>query len=142
MLDKPEFLTGEVKSFEEWMKQWFISDWLKGNAFYTQPFDPEMIEKYFEGWVISETYKGCSVENVNYSAFNYSNVVEIEPIEGHKRFRGYVIHFTDYESGELFYSCSYHPGDDSPHTVMNVKPKTLQHFISDCERAGIKLQWR
>ena len=89
MLEKPKFLTGEVKEFiDEFAKYWHntkldykqISFYLfETSNFYNQPFETAMIKKYFRGWecVLSDT-----------------------------------------------------------------EPRTLNHFISDCIRAGIKLEWR
>ena len=122
MLDKPKFLTGEVKEFiDEFAKCWHntkldykqISFYLfETSNFYNQPFDTAMIEKYFKGWV--------KTKDLSFIVMNGNNRILI----GKKAI---------YEDqGRDVFADNY----------LFPKPRTLNHFISDCKRAGIKLEWR
>ena len=122
MLEKPKFLTGEVKEFiDEFAKYWHntkldykqISFYLfETSNFYNQPFDTAMIEKYFKGWV--------KTKDLSFIVMNGNNRILI----GKKAI---------YEDqGRDVFADNY----------LFPKPRTLNHFISDCKRAGIKLEWR
>ena len=122
MLEKPKFLTGEVKEFiDEFAKCWHntkldykqISFYLfETSNFYNQPFDTAMIEKYFKGWV--------KTKDLSFIVMNGNNRILI----GKKAI---------YEDqGRDVFADNY----------LFPKPRTLNHFISDCKRAGIKLEWR
>ena len=121
MLDKPKFLTGEVKEFiDEFAKYWHntkldykqISFYLfETSNFYNQPFDTAMIEKYFKGWV--------KTKDLSFIVMNGNNRILI----GKKAI---------YEDqGRDVFADNY----------LFPKPRTLNHFISDCKRAGIDLEW-
>ena len=122
MLEKPKFLTGEVKEFiDEFAKCWHntkldykqISFYLfETSNFYNQPFDSAMIEKYFKGWEI----EGNMAKWYGYfpdGSFGASRITM--------------------ENKKFTYSVFLY--EVTP-------PKTLAHFISDCIRAGITLEWR
>ena len=122
MLEKPKYLTGEVKEFiDEFAKCWHntkldykqISFYLfETSNFYNQPFDTAMIEKYFKGWV--------KTKDLSFIVMNGNNRILI----GKKAI---------YEDqGRDVFADNY----------LFPKPRTLNHFISDCKRAGIKLEWR
>ena len=122
MLEKPKFLTGEVKEcIDEFAKCWHntrldykqISFYLfETSNFYNQPFDTAMIEKYFKGWV--------KTKDLSFIVMNGNNRILI----GKKAI---------YEDqGRDVFADNY----------LFPKPRTLNHFISDCKRAGIKLEWR
>ena len=125
MLEKPKYLTGEVKEFiDEFAKYWHntkldykqISFYLfETSNFYNQPFDPAMIEKYFKGWE-------CVLNDTEFQTTQFSQYVNILVEED------LIINHTE----KLF--CI---GDWEL-----MMPQTLNHFISDCKRAGIKLEWR
>ena len=121
MLEKPKYLTGEVKEFiDEFAKYWHntkldykqISFYLfETSNFYNQPFDPAMIEKYFKGWV--------KTKDLSFIVMNGNNRILI----GKKAI---------YEDqGRDVFADNY----------LFPKPRTLNHFISDCKRAGIDLEW-
>ena len=121
MLEKPKFLTGEVKEFiDEFAKCWHntkldykqISFYLfETSNFYNQPFDTAMIEKYFKGWV--------KTKDLSFIVMNGNNRILI----GKKAI---------YEDqGRDVFADNY----------LFPKPRTLNHFISDCKRAGIDLEW-
>ena len=80
MLEKPKFLTGEVKEFiDEFAKCWHntkldykqISFYLfETSNFYNQPFDPAMIEKYFKEWE-------CVLNDTEFQTTQFSQYVNI-----------------------------------------------------------------
>ena len=139
MLDKPKFLTGEVKEFIDWLEHYEYEPQIVGGArseygltnrekincyeeemierreiigFYNQPFETAMIEKYFKGWV--------KTKDLSFIVMNGNNRILI----GKKAI---------YEDqGRDVFADNY----------LFPKPRTLNHFISDCKRAGIKLEWR
>ena len=125
MLEKPKYLTGEVKEFiDEFAKYWHntkldykqISFYLfETSNFYNQPFDSAMIEKYFKGWE-------CVLNDTEFQTTQFSQYVNILIEED------LIINHTEklfcIEDWEL------------------MLPLTLNHFISDCKRAGINLEWR
>ena len=83
--------------------------------FLNQPFDTAMIEKYFKGW-------DCVLNDTEFQTTQFSQYVNILIEED------LIINHTEklfcIEDWELMI------------------PQTLNHFISDCIRAGIKLEWR
>ena len=119
MLEKPKYLTGEVKEFiDEFAKYWHntkldykqISFYLfETSNFYNQPFDTAMIEKYFKGWRKTSLYG--ILEN---------ELGEIQVKKTKKK-----IYYRVYKLSLFEFSL----------------PETLNHFISDCKRAGIDLEW-
>ena len=126
MLDKPKFLTGEVKEFiDEFAKYWHntkldykqISFYLfETSNFYNQPFDTAMIEKYFK--YMQDITSGGSIGNPH---IIYKN-------------GNHHLWFTPYRV--------VIERDNPSETHKTMLPRTLNHFISDCIRAGIKLEWR
>lgn len=82
-------------------------------AFYSQKFEPELIPKYFKGW----QEKWRAGETIRYQYEN--KLPEILIIEGKK------IEYCN----ELYTQGAY------------PKPQTLDDFINDCKRYGIKLEW-
>ena len=134
MLDKPKFLTGVVESFDDYISSFLVAletEYLKGGEnlikfsnipekadvwyFYNQPFDPKMIEEYFKGW---DTIF-LTIEITGNKVSQYTNILIEEDL---------IINHTEklfcIEDWEL------------------MLPLTLNHFISDCIRAGISLEWR
>ena len=130
MLEKPKFLTGEVKEFIDTIfvcvkssgygetfdiDRWFNINEYELKPFYNQPFDPAMIEKYFKEWE-------CVLNDTEFQTTQFSQYVNILIEED------LIINHTEklfcIEDWELMI------------------PQTLNHFISDCIRAGIKLEWR
>ncbi len=77
-----------------------------------QPFTPELITKYFKGW--EELSNGYYV--AKYELKNY-----------------------DVTLNRRDKSCCYEKGLD---TYWFKFPRTLDDFITDCQRAGIELEWR
>ena len=125
MLEKPKYLTGEVKEFINTtfvcvkssgygeafdIDRWFNINEYELKPFYNQPFDPAMIEKYFKGWRKTSLYG--ILEN---------ELGEIQVKKTKKK-----IYYRVYKLSLFEFSL----------------PETLNHFISDCKRAGIKLEWR
>ena len=130
MLEKPKYLTGEVKEFINTtfvcvkssgygeafdIDRWFNINEYELKPFYNQPFDPAMIEKYFKEWE-------CVLNDTEFQTTQFSQYVNILIEED------LIINHTEklfcIEDWELMI------------------PQTLNHFISDCIRAGIKLEWR
>jgi len=95
--------------------------------FYKQPFKPELITELFEGW-----------EYIDLDDFLISK--PYEPDEGH---------FADYE---YFIECDfpfeiykiYHYKQELKEDLVRTPkpPRTLDEFITDCQRAGIILEWK
>lgn len=61
MLNKPEILKGDVKEFVELVKSGLSiadkrNELYDSKHFYSQPFKPEMITEYFEGWGKDKQY--------------------------------------------------------------------------------------
>jgi len=85
----------------------------EATEFYSQKFEPELITELFEGW-------GCDVEDDSYWFRNNHDKINYARSE----MGGYI----QYDS-----------------TLMNQTfdiPRTLDDFITDCQRAGIELEWR
>ena len=135
MLDKPKFLTGEVKEFIDWLRvyeyepkivmntrsEYGLTKNEKINAyedemierrelidFYNQPFDAKMMEKYFDGWkdLMFVRSKGKYV-----GIDIYINIKKM-----------------------FIYSIS--------ETLDFPIPKTLSQFITFILSAGLTLEWR
>jgi hypothetical protein len=128
-MDKPEFLTGEVKSFEEEIiildsTEELITDYghelfLEMHRFYTQPFTPSLITELFEGW--EDCSKGEDLLYENEFESEYALIPE--DISGETQLGS--IDGGDYlPLGDFIY------------------PRTLNDFINDCERSGITLRWK
>jgi len=123
-MNKPEILKGEVKEFNDEVRNYGYS---RGDIyrremvdkFYSQPFKPEMINEYFEGWELLKHSDYCEycLKGEDYSELINSNKDAIH-----------------------FYSDSYcyFFGKDEIETRI----KTLSQFITNCIQAGIKLEWR
>lgn len=84
--------------------------------FYNQPFEHEMITKYFRGWKLVST-NGADQE----PHYSYNN----------NQFHLWLLSYRIIIEGE-----------NPSFTKKTLPPKTLQHFISDCERAELKLEWK
>ncbi len=84
---------------------------------YNQKFQPELIEKYFEGWEKHKTF----VNTYNYS---YQNKYLI------KEASGIYSMLMNYKSIE---DCI---------VLTTLYPETLNDFIRDCQRAGIELTYK
>lgn len=84
--------------------------------FLKQEFKKEFITKYFEGWVERDT-----------DVYSYSL-----PHTG----RQHAIDFLKYNRYRILSAAMW------ADWLYHFKPKTLDHFISDCQRAGVQLEWR
>ena len=131
MLEKPKFLTGEVKEFIDTIfvcvkssgygetfdiDRWFNINEYELKPFYNQPFETAMIEKYFK--YMQDITSGGSIGNPH---IIYKNGT-------------YHLWFTPYRA--------VIERDNPSETHKTMLPRTLNHFISDCKRAGIGLEWR
>jgi hypothetical protein len=124
-MDKPEFLTGEVKSFEEEIiildsTEELITDYghelfLEMHRFYTQPFTRSLITELFEGWELVE-----SLQNKLFRFKNGTNKINI------------------------LYWIDYWTKTGTPEVTQRSFsiPRTLNDFINDCHRSEITLQWK
>lgn len=88
------------------------------SEFYNQKFEPTMITEYFDGWLVTDDN-----ENIFYN----------------KDTGDYRLRCTAYENERnVFVLIINHKIN-----FMNTREtQTLDDFISDCLRAGIKLMWR
>lgn len=84
--------------------------------FYKQKFENEYITKHFHGWIERDT-----------GVYSYA-----PPHTG----RQHTIDFLKYNRYRILAAAQ---GSD---WLYHFKPKTLDHFISDCQRAGVQLEWR
>lgn len=132
-MNKPKELKGEVKKFEEWVRDvgihFFVLyraadlelsneimlGWKKIVSFYTQTFKSEMIEKYFEA-------KNINTEEYKQIIFSINKK---------------DVYITTIESGELWFS-----GRDYGKSIKHNHPKTLSDFIDACLNSDIKLNWK
>lgn len=92
-----------------------LNDWYY-NKTVKLDFKPELITELFEGWKnsgASESYTGL------HSAQAYF----------HKKTRTYLLKV-------------YIPGIKRHNAYTMFVPRTLDDFITDCQRAGIELEWR
>ena len=140
MLEKPKYLTGEVETFENYISSFLVAlqtEYLKGWEnlikfsnipekaddwyFYDQPFETAMIEKYFKGWHKPNKSELTSIPFMDVYFFGNPNKYGLN-----KSNHYFASDDEDWFDGEPCIS----------------KCKTLNHFISDCKRAGIKLEWR
>jgi hypothetical protein len=93
--------------------------------FYSQTFKPELITELFEGWELKET---------NYKTFNLYLEIQKDVsywwaiIRNNKSENCYEIRRI-YLASERFF-------------LKGIYPQTLDHFITDCQRAGIELTWK
>jgi len=88
--------------------------------FYSQPFIPELITKYFEGWKYVYEYD----EDVEKYYHKYINDnIEIW-VPDNKIINGYMIFTNNKENVEFPFN-----------------PRTLDDFINDCKKAGIELHF-
>ena len=128
MLEKPKFLTGEVKEFiDEFAKYWHntkldykqISFYLfETSNFYNQPFNPAKIKEFF---------KNVEWDGVNRAIF--TGIINNE----------YDILISEISGFTIIERTEDGIGNELSNTPI---PQTLNHFISDCKRAGIGLEWR
>ena len=87
---------------------------------YSQPFKPEMITEYFEGWEDINNNEIYSHQNSNNT---YFTVV--------MRGASYDYYFKIYKNDNT---------ELARHEFNNIQ--IIDNFISDCNRAGIKLTWK
>ena len=113
----------KAQTFLEWCKDKPSLDYFGRKIFdivdfYSQPFKPEMITELF-GWIQMEKWN-----------------------EYAKRFddnRGHSIRFKSSET----YNLGTYDNHGEPISDSNlIKPKTPNDFISDCNRAGIELEFK
>jgi hypothetical protein len=119
-MNKPEILKGEVKEFID-MAYYVVFELVTHNTtpfferiipLYSQPFKPEMITEYFEGW---ESFEG----DVLSECFrNKENEIVI---------------------GNAIYAYSHIEVNEDKFPTM---PKTLSQFITNAIQADIKLYWK
>jgi len=94
--------------------------WNRVALFYSQPFEPKMITGLFENVDVDDVGE---VKGLNYTIWEQDN----------SRF-GHIACWT----GDI-YGIITHTGNSH---VEFPKPLTLDHFISDCTRAGIELTFK
>lgn len=84
-------------------------------SFYSQPFRPELITELFEGWWYDKAKEKylSNYEDNGKTSYLYLN----------------ICFETNYASYNI---CG----------IVLPFPRTLDDFITDCERAGIQLEWR
>lgn len=134
MIPIPKELQGKpVEKFEDWL-EWLIviGNFLREIVIYLrflrQPFNPAMIEEYFEG--------------MNNNMAKYTNIWEYDCNDG------FFIRM-DKGMGELVIyigGVGYCPEDDiysyTRYTRLYPQPQTLSDFIDACLNSDIKLTWR
>ena len=140
MTKRPEILKGEVREFIDWVQQdcyMRIYDQDEdGNItkdseldeqllfemipFYSQPFQPEMITEYFEGWEKNKGEKYCVMSITTNADISFTRNFPL------KCEAGWV---WKYESTSML-------------EYFELIPQTLSQFITNCIQAGIKLTWR
>ena len=86
-------------------------------GFYCQSFKPELITELFDGWKITQTEKYPEHDGDDYG-HTWRNEKNIQ------------IEYDGYHSSRLMLY-----GEDM------IFPRTLDDFITDCQRAGIELEW-
>ena len=130
-MTKPEILKGEVKEFvriaEDEIHNFARStitenmdDFYDLIAFYSQPFQPEMITEYFEGWEKNKGEKYCVMSITTNADISFTRNFPL------KCEAGWV---WKYESTSML-------------EYFELIPQTLSQFITNCIQAGIKLTWR
>lgn len=85
--------------------------------FLNKPFKPGMITELFEGWINSSNSFNDKIYTLKHEEFVDGNTewrLIFSRIHGVNYWNGLSLHF----------------------------PKTLDHFITDCQRAGIELTWK
>ena len=87
------------------------------NDFYSQPFKPELITELFEGWL-------KEIHNSQELYIHWEN---------------WQIEFDENDRNNKYCIYSYY-GDW--YKITTLKPRTLDDFINDCQRAGIELEWK
>lgn len=105
--------------FDGWIKSHYNTQAITAIDFYSQPFKPELITELFEGWVLAEYSK---------AEFGYFKTVINKHIA--------EIEFSEYYDDGLYQICCTKTDQIIP------KPRTLDDFINDCQRAGIELQFK
>ncbi len=121
-MNRRESLTGEVKKFEDAIMEdpnrvpenslRFIDEL---QAFYTQPFTPDMIE-LFEGWELIPQMKGSPNAKMDFMGYCSNGTLALE-----------------YVSDEDI--------DNIVEKKFSPMPKTLSDFIDACLNSDIKLTW-
>jgi predicted HicB family RNase H-like nuclease len=98
-----------------------INDFVE--KFYSQPFKPELVTKLFEGYTHIDNYyiSPLCIDNINYQHKTY-----YLEFFWNSHSIGYIIK----NSNIMIYVRS------------NSLPRTLDEFITDCQRAGIELEWK
>jgi hypothetical protein len=135
-LDKPGINNIPQKDYNLW-KKWlykiFQPDYaFKFEDFYSQPFKPEMITELFEGWEISEA---------NSERSEYHEKINLR--YGKKDKDWAMIEYWYSKDKKDFFYISY--GILDCFLVKENKflfPRTLDNFITDCQRTNIKLIWK
>jgi hypothetical protein len=83
----------------------------------SQPFKPELITELFEGWL-------KEIHNSQELYIHWEN---------------WQIEFDENDRNNKYCIYSYY-GDW--YKITTLKPRTLDDFINDCQRAGIELEWK
>ena len=117
-MKKPEILKGEVLEYVDLVNHNYSITQTLG--FYLHPFKPEMITEYFEGWEDINNNEIYSHQNSNNT---YFTVV--------MRGASYDYYFKIYKNDNT---------ELARHEFNNIQ--IIDNFISDCNRAGIKLTWK
>ena len=133
-MNKPEILEGKVKEFvgldmyDLIMGKGNMYDlWWKLRYFYSQPFKPEMITEYFEGWVNESIPVIREIAYVNGDDFVYNNAPSENLV-------------SDWCFGKNNFNTANSKGKAI--LLISTHIKTLSQFITNCIQAGIKLTWR
>ena len=98
--------------------------WMDVSTFYSQPFKPELITELFEGWVCNAREE----DEIPYAMFVRGEGTETEYIE-----------FGEYYDDERYVVSDRYLNRME---YIIAKARTLDDFITDCQRAGIELKWR
>jgi len=94
--------------------------------FYSLPFKPELITELFEGWGEHQNkIYSCRFDRIGKGSYN--NIIEV--------------FFSD-KVDRISYGNSIIRNHHPQNIVMSILPKSLNDFISDCQRAGIELTFK
>ena len=119
----------EVKSYLEYKQSVFNPEFANmlnklgfknDDEFYSQAFTPELIEKYFEGWVADE-----------FPIFGNSKALYIRYNKGEHQVR------IEGDNHSMLYE-----NNIDEKAKRWYFPSTLDRFICHCQDAGIKLYWK
>ena len=101
--------------------------------FYSQPFKPEMIAELFEGWASDGYQRYINTDDTDDKHFEFMICFEENcPDYYDLRINGEVLIQKEFDNWQKIPS----------EILQHVRPTTLDHFISDCERAGIELTFK